>query len=267
MTELDRAVVVLTGATGGFGRELTRQLLQAGSHLILSDIDRSTLDDYAAKVSSEITTGKIIACIESDLSHPEGCQTLYERVKALDLPIDILINNAGIGLFGRMDEVPADKWERLMQVNLLAPMRLSSLFMAEMIERRKGHIVNISSLAGWVAPGGMAHYCSSKFGLRGFSEGLWNEVKPYNVKVTAVYPFFSRTPILQSERFGTLAKDTEGFPENLATDPAKVMAKTIKAIVRNQLHVFPDRIANTIHLLKQYFPKFYEFIGDRLTAN
>ncbi len=267
MTELDRAVVVLTGATGGFGRELTRQLLQAGSHLILSDIDRATLDDYAAQVCSEITTGKIIACIESDLSHPEGCQTLYDRVKALDAPIDILINNAGIGLFGRMDEVPADKWERLMQVNLLAPMRLSSLFMAEMIERRKGHIVNISSLAGWVAPGGMAHYCSSKFGLRGFSEGLWNEVKPYNVKVTAVYPFFSRTPILQSERFGTLAKDTKGFPENLATDPAKVMAKTIKAIVRNQLHVFPDRNANTIHLLKQYFPKLYELIGDRLTAN
>ena len=267
MTELDRAVVVLTGATGGFGRELTRQLLEAGSHLILSDIDRATLDDYAAKVSSEITTGKIIACIESDLSHPEGCQTLYERVKALDLPIDILINNAGIGLFGRMNEVPADKWERLMQVNLLAPMRLSSLFMAEMIERKQGHIVNISSLAGWVAPEGMAHYCSSKFGLRGFSEGLWNEVKPYNVKVTAVYPFFSRTPILQSERFGTLAKDTKGFPENLATDPAKVMAKTIKAIVRNQLHVFPDRIASTIHLLKQYFPKLYQFMSDRLTAN
>lgn len=267
MTELDRAVIVLTGATGGFGRELTRQLLQAGSHLILSDIDRPTLDDYAAKVSSEITTGKIIACIESDLSHRESCQTLYDRVKTLDVPVDILINNAGIGLFGRMDEVPSDKWERLMQVNLLAPMRLSSLFVADMIERRKGHIVNISSLAGWIAPGGLTHYCSSKFGLRGFSEGLSNEVKPYNVKVTAVYPFFSRTPILQSEGFGTLAQDAKGFPEHLATDPAKVMAKTIKAIVRNQLHVFPDRIANTIYILKRYFPKLYELISDRLTSN
>lgn len=258
MTDLDRAVVVLTGATGGFGKELTRQLLQAGSQLILTDINRSALDGVA--IDSD--RGKIIARIESDLSHREGCQDLYDRVKALDVPVDILINNAGIGLFGRMDEVPADKWERLMEVNLMTPMRLSSLFMSDMIERRKGHIVNISSLAGWVAPAGMAHYCSSKFGLRGFSEGLWNEVKPYNIKVTAVYPFFSRTPILQSERFGTLAQ-AGNLPEQLVTDPAKVMEKTLKAIVRNQLHVFPDRMANTIHLLKQYFPRIYDIISDR----
>ena len=262
MTNLNDAVILLTGATGGFGKELTKQLLQAGSQLILTDIDRSALDDIA--INSE---GKIIARIASDLSHREGCQTLYDRVKDLNIPVDILINNAGIGLFGRMDEVPADKWERLMQVNLMTPMRLSSLFMSDMIERRKGHIVNISSLAGWIAPAGMAHYCSSKFGLRGFSEGLWHEVKPYNIKVTAVYPFFSRTPILQSESFGTLAQNG-GFDKHiaLATDPAKVMEKTLKAIVRNQLHVFPDRMANRIHILKQYFPRLYDLISDRTTV-
>ena len=266
MTDLNQAVVVLTGATGGFGQELTRQLLQAGSHLILSDLDLLTLDNHASKVSSTITTGKIIACIESDLANREGCQALYNQIKALDVSIDILINNAGIGLFGRMDEVPADKWERLMQVNLITPMRLSSLMVADMIERRQGHIVNISSLAGWIAPAGLAHYSSSKFGLRGFSEGLWNEVKNYNVKVTAVYPFFSRTPILQSERFGTLAHTTS-FPEHLTTDPANVMAKTLKAIVRNQLHVFPDKMAYSIYILKQYFPRLYNLISDQMASN
>lgn len=267
MTDLNQAVVVLTGATGGFGQELTRQLLQAGSHLILSDLDRTTLDNQAAKVSSTITTGKIVACIESDLANREGCKALYDQIKALNVSVDILINNAGIGLFGRMDEVPADKWERLMQVNLITPMRLSSLMVADMIERRQGHIVNISSLAGWIAPAGLAHYSSSKFGLRGFSEGLWQEVKHYNVKVTAVYPFFSRTPILQSERFGTLARTTKAFPEHLTTDPAKVMEKTLKAIVRNQLHVFPDKMAYRIHILKQYSPRLYNLISDRMTAN
>ena len=266
MTELINAVVLLTGATGGFGKELTKQLLQAGSQLILSDLSQAGLDEYAAEVSQEVTTGKIIACIESNLASREGCQNLCDRIKALGIPVDILINNAGIGLFGRMDEVPADKWERLMQVNLMTPMRLSSLFMAEMIERRKGHIVNISSLAGWIAPAGMAHYSSSKFGLRGFSEGLFNEVKQYNVKVTAVYPFFSKTPILQSERFGTLAEGGTGFPEDMATDPAKVMATTIKAIEKNKLHVFPDRMANSIHKVRQYFPKLYDLMSNRLTA-
>ena len=267
MTDLNRAVVVLTGATGGFGRELTRQLLQAGSQLILSDRDRSALDELAARISQQIPTGKILACIESDLAHRQGCEILYQQVKALDVPVDILINNAGIGLFGRMDEVPSDKWERLMQVNLITPMRLSSLFVAEMIERRQGHIVNISSMAGWIAPGGMAHYSSSKFGLRGFSEGLWNEVKSYNVRVTAVYPFFSKTPILQSESFGTLAQSGSSFPENIATDPARVMAKTIQAIVGNRLHVFPDRIGRTIYLIRQYFPQLFNLIGQRFTVD
>ena len=263
MTDLNQAVVVLTGAAGGFGQELTRQLLQAGSRLILTDIEGTNLKSRASQIKSEITKGEIIACIESDLSNHQGCETLYHQVKALDIPIDILINNAGIGLFGRMDEVPPDKWERLMQVNLLAPMRLSSLFVADMISRQKGHIVNMSSLAGWVAPQGMAHYSTSKFGLRGFSEGLFNEVKPYNVKVTAVYPFFSRTPILQSESYGTLAQGKKSFPEHLATDPAKVMEKTVQAIVYNQLHVFPDKMANRIHLLKQYFPRLLDWIGNR----
>jgi short-subunit dehydrogenase len=112
----------------------------------------------------------------------------------------------------------------------------------------------------------MAHYSSSKFGLRGFSEGLWNEVKAYNVKVTAVYPFFSRTPILQSERYGTLAQNSSGFPEYLATDPARVMEATIKAIVNNKLHVFPDKMAKSIYLLKQYFPRFFDLMSDKFSG-
>ena len=260
MTALNQAVVVLTGAAGGFGQQFTRQLLKAGSRLILIDLDEARLREQVATIQSEITTGDVVACWAIDLSKREGCETLYERVKALDTPIDVLINNAGIGLFGRMDEVPPDRWEQLMQVNLITPMRLSSLFVADMIARQKGHIVNISSLAGWITPAGMAHYCTSKFGLRGFSEGLFQEVKTYNIKVTVVYPFFSRTPILQSERYGTLAQSTKPFPEHLATDPAKVIEKTIQGIIRNQLHVFPDRMANSLHILKQYFPRLCDWV-------
>ena len=261
MTDLNEAVVVLTGATGGFGRELTKQLLKAGSQLILSDINRSALDKLAAEINCG--TGKILTCIESDLSTREGCEILYQQVKSLDVPIDVLINNAGIALFGRMDEVPHEEWERLMQVNLITPMRLSTLFVSEMIERRQGHIVNISSLAGWIAPAGMAHYSSSKFGLRGFSMGLWNEVKPYNVKVTAVYPFFSKTPILQSKSFGIFAQSDRRFLDDIATEPADVMAKTIKAIVRNRLHVFPDRMGKTIYLIQRYFPQLFKIVSHK----
>jgi short-subunit dehydrogenase len=161
-----------------------------------------------------------------------------------------------------MDEIPSEKWERLMQVNLLAPMRLSALFGAGMIARRKGHIVNISSLAGWSAQAGLGPYSASKFGLRGFSEALFKEVRNYNVQVTVVYPYFSRTPILDSERFGTLGTEQSRFPDHLATDPAEVMRETLQGIVDNKLHVFPDQTAKIAHLLTRYSPKLLDWISD-----
>ncbi|WP_019508080.1 SDR family oxidoreductase [Pleurocapsa sp. PCC 7319] len=265
MTELNNAVILLTGAAGGFGRELTKQLLAKGSRLILTDLDLGILKAEVEAIQTKVTTGEVIQCFETDLATRTGCHYLYQQVTALNIPLNILINNAGIGIFGRMDEVPAEQWEQLMEVNLMTPMRLSSLFVADMIARQQGHIVNISSLAGWIAPAGMAHYSASKFGLRGFSEGLFNEVKPYNIKVTAVYPFFSRTPILQSARYGTFAENSQSLPDYLITEPAEVMSKTIQAIVRDRLHVYPDRMANTIHLLKQYVPPLFDWIGDRFS--
>lgn len=262
MTQLYEAVVLITGASGGFGQELTRQLLEAGSQLILTDIDEAILRERVKAIQTKVRTGNVLAILSVDLSTREGCETLYNQVTTLNTSIDILINNAGIAFYGRMDEVPNEKWERLMQVNLLAPMRLSALFAADMITRQKGHIVNISSVAGWSGTAGLTAYAASKFGLRGFSEGLFNELKDYNVKVTAVYPFFSRTPILQSERYGILAKTYLGLPEHLVTDPAKVMSETIQGIVNNKLHVFPDAMAKRIHLLKRYFPQLLDRIND-----
>jgi short-subunit dehydrogenase len=260
MTQLSNAVILITGANGGFGQEFTRQLLQIGSRLILTDIDEEKLSSQANTIKQEITTGEIIACLGEDLSNVQGCNNLYQRVKALNVRVDILVNNAGISLFGRIDEVPVDEWEKLMQVNLLAPMRLTTLFIKDMIDRQQGHIVNISSLAGWVATAGMAHYDTSKFGLRGFSEALYQEVKPYNLKVTAVYPFFSRTPIIKSKGYGTLAENYDGFPENLATNPQDIIHYTIKGIFKNKLSVFPDKQALIIHLLKRYFPQLLNLL-------
>lgn len=264
MTQLREAVVLITGAAGGFGQELTRQLLMAGSRLILTDLDSDVLHKRVEIIQREVSTGEILACLAVDLSSTEGCQTLYEKVKAFSVPVDILINNAGIAAIGRLDEVPLPKWERLMQINLLTPMRLCALFAPDMMARQKGHIVNISSLAGWVGIAGMVHYSASKFGLRGLSEGLFDELKPYNIKVTGVYPFFSRTPILQSERYGSFAENPPNLPEYLITNPAEVMRQTIQGIASDRLEVFPDAFARNSSLLKRYFPNLLAWISEKI---
>lgn len=264
MTELKNATILLTGASGGFGQEFIKQLVKAESRLILTDIDQKAIAKTLETLDIH-SSDRILATLETDLTSRAGCEDLYQQVKALNQPIDILINNAGIALFGRIDEIPTQKWEQLMELNLITPMRLTTHFLPEMIERKTGHIVNISSVAGWCAPGGLTHYATSKFGLRGFSEGLRDELKPYNIKVTAVYPYFSRTPILRSPRYGTLATTVPGFPESEATNPAMVIANVLEGMIKNRAAVFPDPTAKTIHLIKRYSPALLEWLTQRLT--
>jgi short-subunit dehydrogenase len=259
MTQLKEAVIVLTGASGGFGQQFTRQLLQARSHLILTDLDENLLLQQVKEIQKEVTTGKVLACWGIDLQQTNSCQLLYEKIQSLNVPIDILINNAGMGLYGRMDELPQEEWEKLMEINLLVPMRLSSLLMKEMINHRRGHIVNISSVAGWIAAEGITPYSTSKFGLRGFGEGLFQEAKSYNIKVTVVYPFFSRTPILQSKKYGILAQDNKSIPNYFTTDPAKIIERTLIAIQKDKLHVFPDSFSQILTFIKQHFPFLLNF--------
>ena len=268
MTMLKDAVVLITGANGGFGQQMTRQLLAKESKLLLTDININALQETAAAISDEVKTGEILGVFGADLSTPSGCEQIYQQAQEISeqtgLPVDVLINNAGIGASGRADEMPTEKGMQILNINLIAPIRLSELFMAGMIERESGHIVNISSLAGWVGPPGLGHYAATKFGLRGFGESLHAELKPYNVHVTTIYPFYSRTAILDSPRYGQLANDQE-LPDNIITDPADVVAEMIKGIEANKQHVFPDRVGKLINNVNRFVPWMMPALTRRLT--
>lgn len=260
MTDFANSVVLITGAAGGFGREMVRQFLVAGSRLILHDLYPELLqtarNDYAD--GSE----RVLASIAADLSHPAGCQILFDEVRKSGLEPDILINNAGIGVGGRHDLVPRDRWEQVMQVNLLSPMRICELFMPQMIERQSGHIVNISSIAGWVGSKRLSAYSAAKFGLRGFGESLARDVEEHGIIVSTVYPWFSRTAILDSEQFGPEEK-TE-VPDDLVTDPADVVARMLQGIAKNKQHIFPDKMAARVQFAKRHFPRLFNRMMRRM---
>lgn len=254
MKSLDGQVVLVTGAAGGFGQALTRLLLDEGGALILADLQHEALLAAAetAARAAKGARGRILGFAEADLATPEGAVALHKAAIRVSPQVDVLVNNAGIGMSGRFDHLPQEKWERLMQVNLLAPMRLTQLFLPQMIERRSGHIVNICSAASLLGAPGLSAYNASKFGLRGFSEALSADVRRHGVDVTAIYPFFSRTPILQSEQFGDMRQ--RALPERLITNPTQIMAELIRGMKRRRLHVYPDRMARQIHLLRRLGP-------------
>lgn len=257
MTDLSGKTVLITGAGGGFGLHMTQQFRDAGCTLVLTDIN-----DRALRPAIDDAGDALVASVAADLATEEGCGVIAGTCTAKGIQPDVLVNNAGVGYGGRLDHVPRDKWEMLMQLNLLAPMRLCNLFLPAMIERRNGHIVNISSLAGWVGTPGLSSYCASKFGLRGFGESLSADLEDTGVQVSNVYPCFSRTPILDSPQFGY--EERRAVPEHLISEPSDVVAQIINGIRKNRLHIFPDKHSRRIHYLKRFMPWVIPILNRRM---
>ncbi len=259
MTNPANKTTLITGAGGGFGRHMVRQFRDAGAKLILTDVSEDALHEAVADAGEDL-----VASVAADLATKEGCAALADLCTSRDLVPDILINNAGIGIAGRLDHIPRDRWEALMQLNLLAPMRLCNLFVPGMVEHADGHIVNISSLAGWVGAQGLSAYCASKFGLRGFGESLAADLAGTGVHVTNVYPCFSRTPIIDSPQYGY--EQRRVVPEYLISEPSLVVAQIVKGVRHNRLHVFPDRHARLIHYVTRFLPWLLPSLDRRMQA-
>lgn len=259
MTDPANKTVLITGAGGGFGRHMVRQFRAAGARLILTDVGNDALRDAAEDAGEDLVTAII-----ADLAMKDGCDSVARNCAGRGIVPDILVNNAGLAAAGRLDHVPQERWETLMQLNLLAPMRLCNLFLPGMIERGSGHIVNISSIAGWLGARGLTSYCASKFGLRGFGESLARDLEGTGVHVTNVYPCFARTPILDSPQHGY--EEPRGVPAYLVSEPGDVVAQMIAGIRRKRLHVFPDRHARRIHYLVRFMPWLLPLANRRLEA-
>ncbi len=259
MTDPANTTVLITGAGGGFGRHMVRQFRDAGARLILTDVSENALRDVIGDAGDAL-----VASLASDLATEQGCSAVAASCASHGAVPDILVNNAGIAVAGRLDNVPEDRWETLMQLNLLAPMRLCSLFLPGMVERGSGHVVNISSLAGWIGSHGLSAYCASKYGLRGFGEAVAADLEGTGVHVTNVYPCFSQTPILDSPQYGY--DERRVVPEYLISEPADVVARIIDGVRRNRLHVFPDRYSRVLHYVARFAPWLMPIIDRRMQA-
>lgn len=250
MSYLSNKKILLTGAAGGFGTVFIRQLLQKGAHLILSDINKEVLKDKTASLSD--APGKVTACISADLSSPEGCEKLYSDVQEQAGRIDIVINNAGMLTYGYFHDAPVESFYKLMQVNTIAPMHISSLFAKDMIKQQKGHIVFLSSVAGFVPTSFETSYSVSKFAVRGFGMALSGELSKMGISVTNIYPFWADTNILNSPSYGT--KRAKRVPSLLIDSPEKIVSAAIKGIEKQKLHVYPGFFAKATWWVNKIWP-------------
>ncbi|WP_416758161.1 oxidoreductase [Roseateles sp. So40a] len=182
-----KKVLFITGVSSGFGRALAKRALSEGHRVV------GTVRSLEAKETFELSHvghafGRIL-----DVTDFDAIPAVIAEVEASVGPIDVLVNNAGYGHEGVMEESPLDEMRRQFDVNVFGAVAMMKAVLPFMRERRRGHLINITSMGGFITMPGIAYYCGSKFALEGISEALGKEVKPLGIAVTAVAPGSFRT--------------------------------------------------------------------------
>src|ERR1700679_3787398 len=177
----------ITGVSSGFGRAIANAALKAGHRVIGTVRTEQAAAEFEAQIREEAHV-KLL-----DVTQFDSVAPLAAIVEAELGPVDVVINNAGYGHEGIWEESSLDEMRRQFDVNVFGAVAVIKAFLPFMRQRRRGHIINITSMAGYITMPGISYYCGSKFALEGISETVGKEVKPLGIAVTAVAPGSFRT--------------------------------------------------------------------------
>jgi 3-oxoacyl-[acyl-carrier protein] reductase len=206
MESLQGKNAIITGAGKGIGRALAIALAQEGVNIGLMARTAADLQDVAAELKP---FGVRTATASVDVSDIDAVNAAVSQLKSDLGAIDILINNAGISSFGPFLELEPSRWEEIVKVNLFGPYYVTRSVLPEMIERKTGDIINISSTAGKNGAAVTSAYSASKFGLIGMSESLMQEVRKHNIRVSTMLPSTVATDMAKD------LKLTDGNPDRV----------------------------------------------------
>ena len=269
--KLGGRVAVITGAGGGIGRGIALAASRRGCHLFMTDVNADGLAETANMVRGvKVGTAKL------DVTDREASAALPQQVLKELGRVDLLVNNAGVAIGGTFEQVAAEDFDWLMEINFHAVVRLTRAFLPHLKESDAARIVNVSSLFGLIAPPGQTAYCASKFAVRGFSESLRKELEQErsSVGVTVVHPGGVNTSIaknarlprnLSNEERHLAAEEQQRFQKFLRMSPVQAGEIIVSAVEAERPRVLVGNDAKLGSLFERIAPIGYWKIMERLT--
>jgi short-subunit dehydrogenase len=223
---------LVTGASSGIGRAVAVQLAAQGSDLVLVARRRDRLEALAEELSA--ARGVKVEVLVADVTDPAQLAAVEDRLRSGTPPVDLLVNNAGLGAHGPFADIPLDWQDGQIRLNVLAPVRLSHVALEGMLARGRGGILNVSSIAGLQPMPNVATYAATKAYMSSFSHALHEEVRRQGVVVTALLPGFTRTEF----------HDAAGMSRSMVPGPAWMKADTVaraglRAVARGRAQCVP----------------------------
>lgn len=239
---------LVTGASSGIGLEYARQLAASGRNVVIVSNRPEENESVAAEIRR--TYGVEAVPIYADLSDPDSAGMLYGRCRDMGMEVDILVSNAGMLHFAKLDSSDPAVIDRIVALHCTTPARLCRLFSADMCGRGEGHILIMSSATAWMPYPTMSLYGSTKAFLKNFGESLWYELRDCGVSVTTVFPGAVDTPLYDLDerkrralrRFGVMMSAHE------------LASKGLQAMFRRRRRCIPGVFTNVVLLLCRMMP-------------
>jgi len=256
--------VLITGAASGIGRSTAVAMARLGSRLFLTDRNAKGLEETASLVLQN--RGEVCASKVLDVTDYAAIKSWSEEIHRNFGPLDILMNIAGIALFALPEDMTHEHWKKVIDVNLWGPIHTIECFVPEMIRAKKGHIVNVASLAGLIGLPWHGAYSASKAGLVRLSEVLWVDLRQHNVGVTVVCPGAVDTPMKNAVEILGVDATSEKFKETKArftehaVSPDKVADQIISAVSKNKFMVITSLDVRFFYYCKHHHPIIYHYI-------
>jgi uncharacterized protein len=239
---------LITGATAGLGAEFAQQLAARGYSLVLVARDHDRLLSNAADLKQRY--GSSVEVLQADLITDTGCQAVSERISDVQRPIDMLVNNAGFGMYKVFGTGDIEDEERQLDLNVRAVLRLSHAAVRAMTGRNTGKIVNISSVSAFVPRGSNATYSASKAWVTMFSEALAVQLQGTGVTVTAICPGFTHTEFHERAH-----ADMSHVPERMWLDAADVVREGLEDVDKGKPVSVPSRQYKTLVTASRTIPR------------
>lgn len=260
---------LITGAASGIGRATALAAGRAGAALVLTDLDADGLEATVAELRR--TGATVLVHRAFDISDFEAVCQFRRDVHAEFGSLDVVMNVAGISIWGTVQTLEHHHWRRLVEVNLMGPIHVIECFIPEMIRAgRGGHLVNVSSAAGLFGLPWHAAYSATKFGVRGISEVLRFDLEPHGIGVSLVCPGAVDTPLVGTVQILGVDRSTPrlrrfsaGFRKH-AVSAEQAAAAILRGVLRNEYLVFTSRDVRLGHFVQRVFGALYEYAMRRM---
>jgi len=232
------SVALVTGASAGIGRAFAQALAARGNDLVLVARDSSRLEQLAAELTA--THGLDAEVLAADLLTPEGLAAVEARIADVDHPIDLLVNNAGFGTFGRFVELDVDREVQEVELNVVALLRLTHAALRAMEPRRSGAILNLASLAAYQPAPSSATYAATKAFVHSFTHAVHEEARGTGVHVMLVCPGYTHTEFHDRAELGPT-----DLPEFVWQSADEVVAAALRDLDRGRAVSIPGVLNQT----------------------